>query len=456
MLRILVEKEIKNNLLSLRFMFALLVVLVIVLGSLYVRIDDYLQSSLDYQANTAADRENLDSRWWWDFQWDGKFVERPIQALGVLVSGAERNADRRFKVFEKARPLIRTVGSIDRNPLLALSSPVDIMFITGVVMSLLVLVLSFDAISGEREQGTLKLLLSFPVPRSLVLFGKWVGGVLTLSIPFVLSYLCVAIWILLSPKIQFSLQDWVGFFLIGLASLLYIAWVFSAALLVSCWFRDSASSMCMLLFIWVLVVLVVPNVSPYVAAAIVPVDSVQSVQYKGLKATKEIQAKEDEGLRAIEKKYNIPRWWRHDKGWPEGAKLVSESHDKQRQATRAIVDGREAKIWKQATLAQNIGRISPFTSYAQIVTALAWTSPEFDRHVRPALRAYEDQLRRVTTEGMLEDAPFEPERIPFFRYTPTSLGRRFTMAVMDWVLLIAGTVVFFLGAYVSFVTREVI
>ena len=455
MLWTLIQKEIKNNLLSLRFVLATIGVLVIVLGSLYIRIDDYVQSVLDYRANTDGAREALRQSWWWDVQWDGVFVERPVQPLSVLVTGVERNPDARARVFEKARPLIRPVGSIDRNPLTTLSCPVDIMFITGIVMSLLVLVLSFDAISGEREQGTLKLLLSFPVPRSTVLFGKWLGGLITLSIPFILSALCAAIWILFSSKVKFSGEEWLAFLFIGIASLLYIAWMFSASLLVSCWFRSSASSMCMLLFLWVLLVLIAPNISPYLAANLVPIESAQSVQFKGLKIAKDMQEEEDKGLKAIEEKYHTPRWWRHPKGWLEGVDLVSSTYDRQRQATRAIVNGREAKMQEQIAMAQAIGRLSPFASYANIVTTLAWTGPDFGRHLLTATREYEDRLGPIVTQGMKEGLPFGPERIPFFRYQAPPVSRRFMMALMDWILLATGTVVFFLGAYVSFVKREI-
>jgi ABC-type transport system involved in multi-copper enzyme maturation permease subunit len=456
MLWLLVQKEIKGNLLSLRFLLAFLVVVVVVAGSLHIRLDDYEQSALDYQANLTGAREELRDSSWWRFQWTGIFVERPIQPLSVLASGIERDPEARYRVFEKARPLIRPAGSIDRDPLTTLTCPVDVMFIVGIVMSLLVLVLSFDSISGERELGTLKLLLSFPVPRSKLLFAKWLGGVITLSIPFVICYLGVAIWILLSPIIRFGGTDWLAFLLIGIASLLYISWMFSAALLVSCWFRSSASSMCMLLVLWVLTVLVVPNVTPYIAAGMVPAESVQSIRFKSMKIAKELQDQENKGLDEIARKYKVDRWWQNEKSWPEGVDFVTEIHNKQRQATRAVVDGREAKIAEQTVLAHALGRCSPFAAYAYIVATLAWTGPDFGPHFRTVVQEYEDRLRQLSTQGLRDRDTFEPERIPYFQYKPPPVARRFMLALMDWIVLGSGTVVFFLAAYVSFVTREVI
>jgi len=458
MLWLLTKKELKNNLLSLRFILALAVVLIIMLGSLHIRIGDYEHSVLDYQANKTGERQRFrhEHMWWWGFQREGMFLERPVQPLSVLVTGVERNADSRTRIFEMQRPLVRSVGSIDRNPLLAIASPVDLMFITGIVMSLLVLVLSFDSISGEREDGTLKLLLSFPVPRATLILAKWVGGMLTLFIPFVVSYLCVAIWILLSRKIEFARQDWTAFCLIGVASLLYIGWMFSASLMVSTWFRHAATSMCALIFVWVAIVLVLPNMSPYIASSIVSVDSVQSVGFKSMKVSKEMIADLMKEYERIKKENKSRGWWQTDEGWQEGLRLTSEMHDKLRRATQTIADAREAGVSKQTDLARTIGRISPFMSYSRIVTTLAWTGPEFGRHLLVLMRGQEDLLRHITTEAMAQDLPFGPERIPYFTYNPPPVGRRFVMTLMDWIVLITGAAVFFLAAYVSFVKREIV
>jgi len=135
--------------------------------------------------------------------------------------------------------------------------------------------------------------------------------------------------------------------------------------------------------------------------------------------------------------------------------LITTMHGRQLQATRAIVDGREAKVREQMAMAYAIGRISPFTSYSRIVTALAWTGPEFEAHLLGAMREYEDRLLSITRQGMKEEQTYGVERIPYFQYSPPPVARRFMMAFMDWVLLASGTVVFFLGAYVSFVKREI-
>ena len=69
----------------------------------------------------------------------------------------------------------------------AIFGSLDLAFIVKVVLSLFAILLTFDAICGEREGGTLKLVLSNAVPRDRVILGKLVGGFLALVVPLALA-----------------------------------------------------------------------------------------------------------------------------------------------------------------------------------------------------------------------------------------------------------------------------
>ena len=56
------------------------------------------------------------------------------------------------------------------------------------LLPLLALMLSFDALVGEAERGTLNLLLTYPVARWQVIAGKFLGHVTVLGIALVLGY----------------------------------------------------------------------------------------------------------------------------------------------------------------------------------------------------------------------------------------------------------------------------
>lgn len=56
------------------------------------------------------------------------------------------------------------------------------------LVPLIALLLSFDAIAGEIDRGTLQLMLACPVSRSQVLVGKFFGHVIVLAIAVVIGY----------------------------------------------------------------------------------------------------------------------------------------------------------------------------------------------------------------------------------------------------------------------------
>lgn len=56
------------------------------------------------------------------------------------------------------------------------------------LVPLIALLLSFDAIAGEIDRGTLQLTLASPVSRSQVLFGKFLGHLTVLSFALVVGY----------------------------------------------------------------------------------------------------------------------------------------------------------------------------------------------------------------------------------------------------------------------------
>ena len=73
------------------------------------------------------------------------------------------------------------------NPYLVVFPRTDLTFVFQIVISLPTFLFSYDAIAGERQNGTLALVLSNAIPRGKLLFGKYLGGILSLAIPLVFS-----------------------------------------------------------------------------------------------------------------------------------------------------------------------------------------------------------------------------------------------------------------------------
>ncbi len=73
-----------------------------------------------------------------------------------------------------------------KNSMLQSFTALDWSFIISVVISFVVILFTFDAISGERERGTLALMLSNSVPRGVILLSKFLGAFIAIVIPMLI------------------------------------------------------------------------------------------------------------------------------------------------------------------------------------------------------------------------------------------------------------------------------
>ena len=85
---------------------------------------------------------------------------------------------------------------------------VDWAFIIAYVLSLIALLFTFDSISGERESGTLRLTLANSVPRHAILLGKFLGALISISIPFMLAMLMNLLIISTSSAVHLNAEAW--------------------------------------------------------------------------------------------------------------------------------------------------------------------------------------------------------------------------------------------------------
>src|SRR5690242_604073 len=65
---------------------------------------------------------------------------------------------------------------------------VSLSSLTIFLLPLIALLLSYDAIIGEIDQGTMALLLAYPVSRWQVILGKFIGHIAVLAFATILGY----------------------------------------------------------------------------------------------------------------------------------------------------------------------------------------------------------------------------------------------------------------------------
>lgn len=174
-----------------------------------------------------------------------------------------------YKVTTGNRESLVTSEPLE-NPIKLHTGSFDLAFVLIYLGPLLILVLSFNLISGEKESGTLGLLLSQPVSlRTLVLGKVALRALLVLgsAVVFTLAGFLATGADLSAPGAPFRLALW------SLAVLAYGAFWFSLAVWVNARGRSSAANAVILASCWLVLVVLVPGVVNLAATAFYPVPS---------------------------------------------------------------------------------------------------------------------------------------------------------------------------------------
>lgn len=120
------------------------------------------------------------------------------------------------------------------------------------LIPLIALILSFDALVGEFERGTMMLLLTYPVTRWQVIMGKFLGHVLILFIAILAGYGgAILIMTLLTGG---SLEGWQAYVSMMASSLLLGAVFIALGYLVSVLVRERATAAGAAIGLWLIFV----------------------------------------------------------------------------------------------------------------------------------------------------------------------------------------------------------
>ena len=136
---------------------------------------------------------------------------------------------------------------------------IDIVLIFQGILSLLALTFAYDAIAGEYEHGTLRLVLSHPVRRGSILVAKYIGAIVCLLVPLLMSLLLMLILLTTSVMISLNTDDFLRIGGIVLTSLIYLSLFYLIGMLISAITRRTSTALILSMFVWGFLVLVYPN-----------------------------------------------------------------------------------------------------------------------------------------------------------------------------------------------------
>lgn len=401
------KKDFLNNFVSARFVIGFLLCLFLIPFAMLVSIDDFKEQLGVYELEKAETEEDFKSvRVYSKLRPE---IVKPPEPLSIFCHGISGNVGNKVKIWLGDKPFMAEgKTSVRDNPLLNSFFSIDFISIIAIIMSLLALIFTYDFCSGEKEQGTLKLQLSNSISRYKILLGKIAGVYLTLLPIILFCYILSLLLILLSPAIDFSAGDWGRICLLFFTSILFLSVFIFIGMFVSTRIHSSKGSIILCLFIWVVLVFIVPNLSVYLADSIIKIQSQDNLRYILNDLNDEYNGKCSEHQKMLDK----PDWWmewrmsrRSDggvelcgssKSWMEfwrqrfefNAPLRIDYADKKWAHQKAYLE----KLDSQRKLAERISLISPSELFRLVCSTICRTDVQSQYFFMDRTRIYREEF----------------------------------------------------------------
>jgi ABC-2 type transport system permease protein len=193
---------------------------------------------------------------------------RVLEWLVVLVAiAALWGAIQQIKETTAEDPfLFLRLFTTSREPL-----PSFVSFISFLV-PLMAIGLGFDAVNGEYNRRTLSRILSQPIYRDALLFGKFIAGLVTLAISLITLWLLVVGLGLVLVGIPPGAEEISRSFLLLVVTIIYAGVWLALAMLFSVLFRSAATAALVTLGLWLFITFIWPVLAGAVAQIIAPPD----------------------------------------------------------------------------------------------------------------------------------------------------------------------------------------
>lgn len=441
MLGTLIRRELHGHFTSLRFIVCMAATAVVVVGSVLVRIQAEESRWEEYRGAASARALFLD---------EYAHQNRLNPMIQPVMPPAELGA-----LFEDSSDPVG-FSTIYDDALGALFHPVDLIFIVAILLSLFAIILSYDAVSGERERGTLRVLLSYPIRRANVVLAKLLAGSVAIAVPFALALVLGLLVMLVTGALPSDVTGLAPIGMVAAAALLYVIGFSALGVAVSAFARSSATSVFVGLLTWALFVLLIPSVAPSLAERIHPVPSMNVIDAK----LRELERNREDELRDI--RVSLAEQGLSDEEVSQRfAREVDRVNGEHQNHARQIYEPYQGRVEDQVKLGWTLSSTSPYTNFVVLAASLAGTGIERTSRFRQQSSMYQTafwefaqpRIAQAQTAWPLDyqDRRLDLSGRPEFVFREASLRDRFgTWGMINLAILAAFTIVFFVAAAVQF------
>lgn len=279
MLKTIILTDIKQNIQSIKLQITFVIMLLVFAVGSIAYVFQYRNALEDYREYSSKMLDEIKMKA--DINITKVVVEKKDYLFSPLLNGFIDDAKSQlipnnikynaYNVYEYS------INRKTSNPYLFLSNELNWGVILSILTSFAVLLLSYNAISGERELQTLKLILSNNVSRGVFLFGKYLSIVIS-GVLIVLPGLLISLIILLLSgilKVNTLLVFEIAGFMI--AATLFIATISALGLFCSVASRSADVSLLISLTLWSVFLIFSPNLAVFAADQLFKIKNSETV-----------------------------------------------------------------------------------------------------------------------------------------------------------------------------------
>lgn len=463
MLRQLIFREILENVKSFRFMLSFLIVLSAFVISSTLFIGKYELAVEDYRENQTQNLITLEEKSKEGLDQVARYKQRllnPPAVLGFVCTGFDVYLPNAIYVDAFS---VRGMDHLSRsNFLVPQFKMLDYVFIIGILLSFVALALSFDGISREKEDGTLRLIMTNALPRYKVIMAKYLATVFVLMIPVTVGILLNLNIVTVSGSLSLSSKHWVQILLIYVISFIYLSGYVLLGLFISSLTHRSATSLVFCLVFWVVLVLLIPNMGGLLAQMFHPMFSRKELEEKVNFARNEV--------------------WGHYPSEAQSFSFIDRYRPAHQLRAAAFSEMLEVEIkmreayfneqLQQVKSGRNWTRISPTAVYQYVVESIANVGIPRFLNFRSQLKNYREQLIDFVKKKDASDPesphwinpdigflfstnPVEYAEIPKFDYRSPNIEAILRESLMDIFLLLIINLILFNLSIVCFLRLDV-
>lgn len=366
-------------------------------------------------------------------------IIRPTHVLSILVQGKDAALG---NVLSSDEPESKPKGYLkwgSKRSNMQTEIPFDLEFVIKYLFSLMVIFLSYNAISEDKERGTLRLALSNSVSKKALLAGKCIShGVVILSstlFAFIISILLMTS----NNLIHLSGHDLIRISLLFIVTNIYLILFLLLSILISTLTSSNKSSLMVLLQVWIVVVYLIPGLGGIVA---------EHWKSAPKKTDSELSSRLSAEASKIRNDY-------FDTFRDKGAKIdyaspvLKRAYNLERQARNIdINDEREYnhQLTSQSEFAFAVTQFSPAVLMDRIVTRIALTD----------IGEYDHFLDMVMQH--LTSKPIEPPKgyhVPRFDTRTSSIEKSIVDTASFLLIMIIECMVLYVLAHIAFIRKDV-